>query len=269
MRQLALLAAVYLLVAALVLPASPFAADDVKAPASQDQPQAGTPPDGQAQPPEQAAQPPRPQPAPPQPAAASAQPAQAAPPQAPAPTASPPASDTPPAKAARKARPKAHAASPGSVTIKDFSYGPAAVTVTAGDSVTWTNNGPTRHSATAKNGSFDTGLLTKGKSASHTFTQAGDVAYVCSLHAFMHGTVHVVAASSGNSGSTGSGSSNGSAAAPSSGSTSSSGSGSSSAAATGSGPALPRTGTDAGALALLGALMLGFGAAMRRRSASA
>jgi len=38
---------------------------------------------------------------------------------------------------------------------------------------------------------------------------------------------------------------------------------------TGSGSALPRTGTDAGALALLGALMLGFGVAMRRRSASA
>jgi LPXTG-motif cell wall-anchored protein len=266
MRQLALLALVYLLVAALVLPASPFAADDVKAPASQDQSQAGAAPGGQAEPPEQAAQPPRPQPALPQPAASSPQPAP--PPQPPAP-ASAQASPPPPASAARKARPKAHAASPGSVAIKDFSYGPAAVTVTAGDSVTWTNNGPTRHSATAKNGSFDTGLLTKGKSASHTFTQGGDVAYVCSLHPFMHGTVHVVAASSGggsktgsgNSGSSASGSSNGSAAAPSSSSTGSS--------STGSGPALPRTGTDAGALALLGALMLGFGVAMRRRSASA
>ncbi|HEY8770517.1 MAG TPA: LPXTG cell wall anchor domain-containing protein, partial [Thermoleophilaceae bacterium] len=108
---------------------------------------------------------------------------------------------------------------------------------------------------------------------SHTFTQAGDVAYVCSLHSFMHGTVHVVAANSGggsktgsgNSGSSTSGSSNGSAAAPSS----SSSSGSSGSSSTGSGSALPRTGTDAGALALLGALMLGFGVAMRRRSASA
>lgn len=269
MRQLALLAVVYLLVAALVLPSSPFAADDVKAPASQDQSQAGTAPDGQAQPPEQVAQPPRPQPAPPQPAAASPQPAPAAPSLAPAPAAAAQAAPAPPAKAARKARPKARAASLGSVAIKDFSYGPAAVTVTAGDSVTWTNNGPTRHSATAKNGSFDTGLLTKGKSASHTFTQAGDVAYVCSLHPFMHGTVHVVAASagggskagSGNTGSSASGSSNGSATAPSSASSGSS--------STGSGSALPRTGTDAGALALLGALMLGFGVAMRRRSASA
>jgi LPXTG-motif cell wall-anchored protein len=175
-----------------------------------------------------------------------------------------------PASAARKARPKAHAASPGSVTIKDFAYGPAAATVTAGDSVTWTNNGPTRHSATAKNGSFDTGLLAKGKSASHTFTQAGDVAYVCSLHPFMHGTVHVVAASSGggsktgsgNSGSSASGGSNGSTAAPSS------SSGSSGSSSTGSGSALPRTGIDAGALALLGVLMLGCGVAVRRRSAA-
>jgi LPXTG-motif cell wall-anchored protein len=266
MRQLALLAVVYLLVAALVLPASPFAADDVQAPAGQDQPQAGTTPTGQPQPPEQPAQPPWPRPAPPQPTTSSPQPAPAPPPQAPAPAAAQ-GTPAPPASAAREGRPKAHAASPGSVAIKDFSYGPAAVTVTAGDSVTWTNNGPTRHSATAKNASFDTGLLTKGKSASHTFTQAGDVAYVCSLHPFMHGTVHVVAASSGggsttgsgNSGASTSGSSNGSAAAPSS----------SGSASTGSGSALPRTGTDAGALALLGALMLGFGVAMRRRSASA
>jgi LPXTG-motif cell wall-anchored protein len=267
MRQLAPLAVVYVLVAALVLPASPSAADDVQAPAGRDQPQAETTPGGQAQPPDQQAEPPRPQPAPAQqPAAPVPQPAPAA--QAPAPAA--PASAAPPAKAARAARPKAHDASPGSVTIKDFSYGPAAVTVTAGDSVTWTNNGPTKHSATAKNGSFDTGLLAKGKGASHTFTQAGDVAYVCSIHPFMHGTVHVAAASSGggsktgsgssgSSTSSGSGSSNGSAAAPSS-------SGSSS---TGSGSALPRTGSDAGALALLGALMLGFGVAMRRCSASA
>lgn len=268
MRQLAPLAVVYVLVAALVLPASPSAADDVQGAAGQDQQQAETAPGGQAQPPDPQTEPQRPQPAPAQqPAAPVPQPAPTA--QAPTPAAAP-AAAAPPARAARAARPKARAASPGSVTIKDFSYGPAAVTVTAGDSVTWTNNGPTRHSATAKNGSFDTGLLTKGKSASHTFTQAGDVAYVCSLHAFMHGTVHVVAASSGggsktgsgNSGSSASGSSNGSAAAPSS---SSASSGSSS---TGSGSALPRTGTDAGALALLGALMLGFGVAMRRRSAS-
>jgi LPXTG-motif cell wall-anchored protein len=266
MRQLAPLAVVYLLVVALVLPASPFAADDVQAPLGQDQSQAGTAPDGHAQPPEQPVQPPRPQPAPPQPAPSSPQPAPAAPPQAAAPV---PASPAPRASAARKARPKAHAASPGAVTIKDFSYGPSAVTVTAGESVTWTNNGPTRHSATAKNGSFDTGLLTKGKSASHTFAQAGDVSYVCSLHPFMHGSVHVVAASSGggsktgsgNSGSSASGSSNGSAAAP--------GSSSSGSSSTGSGSALPRTGSDAGALALLGALMLGLGVAMRRRSASA
>lgn len=262
MRQLALLAALYLLVAALVLPASPFAADDVKAPEGQT-------PEGPT------AQPPSPQPAPAQPEqpeqppASSTEPARAPPPQTPVPAAAP-APQAQPATSARKGRrPKAHAATPGSVTIKDFSYGPAAVTVTAGDSVTWTNNGPTRHSATASNGSFDTGLLAKGKSASHTFTQAGDVSYVCSLHAFMHGTVHVIAASSGggpatgsgNSGSSASGSSNGSTPAPSSGSTASSG--------TSSGSALPRTGSDTGALALLGVLMLGFGVAMRRRSASA
>src|SRR3954454_22371323 len=68
--------------------------------------------------------------------------------------------------------PKAHKATAGSVTMKGFSFGPASVTVNAGEAVTWTNQGPTKHSATANDGSFDTGLLSKGKTASHTFGKA-------------------------------------------------------------------------------------------------
>ena len=87
----------------------------------------------------------------------------------------------------------AHAASGTTVTIADFSFTPATITIHVGDTVTWTNHGPSAHTATANNGSFNTGVLQKGQSASHTFTTAGTVTYICSIHPFMHGTVVVLA----------------------------------------------------------------------------
>jgi plastocyanin len=55
--------------------------------------------------------------------------------------------------------------------------------------LTWTNDGPSAHTATARDGSFNTGTLSKGQSASHTFTKPGTYAYVCTIHRFMHGTI--------------------------------------------------------------------------------
>ena len=36
-----------------------------------------------------------------------------------------------------------------------------------GQTITWTNDGPSSHTATARNGSFDTGILKKGASGAH------------------------------------------------------------------------------------------------------
>jgi plastocyanin len=155
--------------------------------------------------------------------------------------------------------PLARAAGAQSVTIKDFSFGPAAISVGVGDTVTWLNQGPTDHTATGS--SFDTGTLGKGQSASHTFTTAGTFQYHCSLHPFMKGTVSVVASpgrssSSGATSGAGAGSGNGSSA-----STGSSGVGPSTA---GSGPTLPLTGLDTPALLGLGSGLLLLGLALRR-----
>jgi plastocyanin len=78
------------------------------------------------------------------------------------------------------------------VTIADFNFSPANITIHAGETVTWTNNGPSAHTATARDGSFDTGVLQKGQSASHTFTHAGTFTYFCRIHPFMQGTITVV-----------------------------------------------------------------------------
>jgi plastocyanin len=88
----------------------------------------------------------------------------------------------------------ARAAGDPAVGIADFHFTPATLTIHVGDTVTWTNSGPSGHTATARDGSFNTGQLSRGHSAAHTFTAPGTYAYFCSIHPFMHGTVTVLAA---------------------------------------------------------------------------
>jgi plastocyanin len=150
----------------------------------------------------------------------------------------------------------AHKAASASVTIADFFFSPASVTVAIGDTVTWHNTGQAPHNATANDGSFKTPDLNQGRSASHRFTSAGTFSYICTIHPQMKGTVRVLS-SSGGGGSGGSG-----------GTSSSSGSSESSAVispdAAGTSTTLPMTGMAAGALALVGLAMLASGLLVRR-----
>jgi LPXTG-motif cell wall-anchored protein len=153
--------------------------------------------------------------------------------------------------------PAAKASASATVTISDFEFTPDTVTVNEGDSVTFNNDGPTVHTATADDGSFDTGSLRKGESGSATFTSAGTITYFCQPHPFMKGKVVVQAASAGGSGS---GSSGGSG----TGSTDDSG-GTVAGDESSSGSGLPDTGGEALSIALLGLATLGLGLLMRRR----
>jgi plastocyanin len=92
----------------------------------------------------------------------------------------------------------ARAAGDPKVGIADFHFTPATLTIHVGNTVTWTNSGPSSHTATARDGSFNTGQLSRGHRASHTFTTAGTYAYFCSIHPFMRGTVTVLAATTTN-----------------------------------------------------------------------
>jgi plastocyanin len=244
MRHLALLVAVYALTAALVLPSTLFAQENAEAPAP---PPATT---------ETA-------PAAPQATTPQAEPAPApAAPVAPAPAAAEPAPAAPEpqvlADERDEAEPRALAAASGTVTVVDFSFNPGTITINQGDTVTWTNNGPTPHSATEPNGAFDTGIFPAGESRSHTFDEAGSFSYICTPHPNMRGTVVVQAAQSGgdtpdsSSGDTGD--------------TTTGGDTTGEAAQAGGGPTLPRSGADAGALLLLGALMILLGTAVHRRA---
>src|SRR5215207_2592984 len=258
MKHLALLAAVYALIAALVLPSSLLASEDAD-PATSDTPAAETTP-----PEEASAAPTDSAPAPEQPAPAVEQPP--APPEQPAavpeqPAAAPAPPDEPARE--RKHRTVARAAASDSVTIADFQFTPAQITIDQGDTVTWTNNGPSAHSATAPDGSFDTGILPAGESRSHTFSDAGTFSYICTPHPNMHGTIVVRASQSG-------GDTPDSSAGGGGGTGGSSGTGAGAEAAQGdAGPSLPNTGTDAGALLVLGALMFLLGVAVHRRARAA
>jgi plastocyanin len=80
------------------------------------------------------------------------------------------------------------------VVISDFAYDPDPVTIEEGGKVIWQNEDSVAHTATAEDGSFDTGTIEEGKIASETFKQPGTYAYVCSIHPQMHGTIEVVPA---------------------------------------------------------------------------
>ena len=196
------------------------------------------------------------------------EPAAAAPPPAPPP---PAPAETAPAEPAEARDPAPEpkltvaAAASGSVTISDFEFTPASITVDVGDTVTWSNAGPTAHSATATGGSFDTGIFSEGQSRSHTFEEAGTFSYICTPHPQMKGTVTVqAAAAQGGDDAGSSGDASGSDTGTES-DTAPSGTGSTS--TSDSAATLPSTGLDADGLLALGVVTLALGAVLRRRAA--
>jgi plastocyanin len=74
------------------------------------------------------------------------------------------------------------------VAIEGMKFVPASITIAAGDTITFTNNDAAPHTATAGDGSFDTGRLGKGESATVT-VGAGEHDYICKIHPMMKGKV--------------------------------------------------------------------------------
>src|ERR671912_779549 len=77
------------------------------------------------------------------------------------------------------------------VSVVDFAFEPATVTVPAGATVTWTNTGSRPHTVTADDGSFDSGRLDPGEQFSQTFDQLGTFTYHCGFHTEMQGSIVV------------------------------------------------------------------------------
>ena len=90
------------------------------------------------------------------------------------------------------AAPSGDAVRSAKVEIVDFAYDPDPVTVEAGGKVIWQNMDAEPHTATADDGSFDTGNLEEGKLKSESFKEPGTYTYFCEIHPDMKGTVEVV-----------------------------------------------------------------------------
>lgn len=84
--------------------------------------------------------------------------------------------------------------SANTVAIRNFAFGPNAISVKAGATVTWTNMDNEPHSVVAVDQSFRTAPMDTGDSVRHTFTTPGTYRYFCGFHPQMLGVVTVYAA---------------------------------------------------------------------------
>jgi plastocyanin len=76
------------------------------------------------------------------------------------------------------------------VTIDNFTFQPAELTVKTGTTVTWQNHDDIPHTIVSA-GKFRSKTMDTDDSFSFTFTAVGDYKYFCSLHPHMTGTIRV------------------------------------------------------------------------------
>src|ERR1700739_1209224 len=77
------------------------------------------------------------------------------------------------------------------VKIDNFSFGPAALTVSVGTTVTWINRDDIPHTVVSTDKVFKSKVLDTDEKFSYTFTKAGEFPYFCSIHPKMTGKVVV------------------------------------------------------------------------------
>jgi len=78
------------------------------------------------------------------------------------------------------------------VEIRDFSFTPEVLSVKPGDTIIWTNQDIAPHTATARDGSWDTGILAKGQSKEIKVTGKLTADYFCRFHPMMQAKLRLV-----------------------------------------------------------------------------
>lgn len=86
---------------------------------------------------------------------------------------------------------QAKPAATAEVKIDNFSFGPAAITVSVGTTVTWTNRDDIPHTVVSTEKVFKSRVLDTDEKFSYTFTKTGEYPYFCSIHPKMTGKVIV------------------------------------------------------------------------------
>ncbi len=89
------------------------------------------------------------------------------------------------ASCARQA-PRAHV-----VLMKNIGFQPADLSVSRGDTIVWKNEDFVPHTATARDGSWDSKAINGDSSWRYVANEAGRHDYYCVFHPNMHGTITV------------------------------------------------------------------------------
>jgi plastocyanin len=84
---------------------------------------------------------------------------------------------------------EANAPAVAHVAMKNMKFSPATIEVKKGDTVEWTNDDITPHTATSA--TFNSGPIASDASWRHTFTEAGSFPYTCTFHPDMKAAVTV------------------------------------------------------------------------------
>ena len=77
------------------------------------------------------------------------------------------------------------------VKIDNFSFGPTAITVKPGTTVTWINRDDIPHTVVSDDKLFKSKVLDTDEKFSYTFSKPGTYPYFCSVHPKMTGKVVV------------------------------------------------------------------------------
>jgi plastocyanin len=78
------------------------------------------------------------------------------------------------------------------VQMKGIAFQPGTITVKVGQTITWTNEDSVQHDVVSTSGEkIQSSLFGKGGTFSFTPKKAGTIAYVCTVHPGMKGTIVV------------------------------------------------------------------------------
>ena len=82
-------------------------------------------------------------------------------------------------------------ATDSTISIENFAFSPATLTVPAGSTVTWTNKDDEPHTVTSSENAFTSQGLDTDETFSFTFSTPGTYPYYCKLHPHMTGSIVV------------------------------------------------------------------------------
>lgn len=93
--------------------------------------------------------------------------------------------------AAEQEKPVQSEATEHIVEITDFAFVPAKLEVESGDTVTWINRDIAPHTATADDGSWDTGLISQNERGSVVVSSGMLMDYYCEYHPMMKAKLEI------------------------------------------------------------------------------